>query len=151
MSELVSNVDSNKLIYPRGILSTISEADDDLPPVKRIELFAKDEKDTYGILRTMFVALSSEKSILQMATASDGIIQVRAISEKSDKSRRICEDKLLVKRTEDSPEKIRPSVRINAPNIIISARWRERMNLELKDRLIVSNPIEEFVVPPPNL
>ena len=34
---------------------------DDIPPVKRIEFFAKDGNDTYGILRSIFIAFSSEK------------------------------------------------------------------------------------------
>ncbi len=151
-SELLPTVDSNKVIFPRGIVSTITEADDDLPPVKRIELFARDDKDTYGILRTLFVALSAERSILQMASASDGIIQVRTLTEKSDSgNKKIFEDKLLIKRTEPLGEQTNHSVRVKTPNIVVSARWRERMHLVPRDRIILSNPIEEFAVPPPNL
>ena len=149
--ELVRNLDSNKMIFPRGIVSTIIESEDDLPPVKRIELFAKDEKDTYGILRTLFVATSSEKSILQMATASDGIIQVRTLPEKSESGKKILEDKLLVKRPQEIRPSLEQSVRIRTPNIVVSARWRERMDLHSRDRIILSNPIEEYAVPPPNL
>ncbi len=130
----------------------ITESEDDLPPVKRIELFARDEKDTYGILRTLFVAISAEKSILQMASASDGIIQVRTLPEKSDSvKKKIIEDKILVKRLQEIGPGLEQSVRIRTPNLMVSARWREKMDLRARDRIILSNPIEEYAVPPPNI
>jgi hypothetical protein len=147
----VRNVDANKVLFPRGILSTITESENDLPPVKRIELFANEEKETYGILRTLFVALSAETSILRMAGVSNGIIQVRTLSEKSDAGNKIHEDKILIKRTEPLSEIQTQSVRIKTPNIVVSARWRERMHLKSRDRIILSNPIEEYAVPPPNI
>jgi hypothetical protein len=144
-------VDANKVIFPRGIVSIITESEGDLPPVKRVELFAREEKETYGILRTLFVALSSEKSILRMADASDGIVQVRSLPDKSESNMKIFEDKLLIKRTDTIHESDQKSVRIRTPSIIVSARWRERMQLRSYDRIIVSNPIEEYAVPPPNI
>jgi hypothetical protein len=139
------------MIFPRGIVSTVTESEDDLPPVKRIELFAKDEKDTYGILRTLFVAISSEKSILQMASASDGIIQVRTLPETVDSGKKIFEDKLLIKRPQAVEQSLDQGIRMKTPNIVVSARWRERMDLNSRDRIILSNPIEEYAVPPPSL
>ena len=141
----------NKVIFPRGIVTTISELQNDLPPVKRIELFAKEEKETYGILRTLFVALSGERSILRMASASDGIIQVRTLSEDLETKNKICEDKILIKRTESLSEDENQSLRIKTPNIAVTARWRERMHLKAHDRIILSNPLEEYAVPPPNV
>ena len=145
------NVDANRVIFPCGIVSTIIESENDLPPVKRIELFAREEKETYGILRTLFVALSAEKSILRMASSSDGIIQVRTLSEKSDASTTIYEDKILIKRTETISDDDGQSLRIKTPNIVVSARWRERMHLKAHGRIILSNPLEEYAVPPPNI
>jgi hypothetical protein len=139
------------MIFPRGIVSTVTESEDDLPPVKRIELFAKDEKDTYGILRTLFVAISSEKSILQMASASDGIIQVRTLPETVESGKKIFEDKLLIKRPQAVEQSLDQGIRMKTPNIVVSARWRERMDLNSRDRIILSNPIEEYAVPPPSL
>jgi|SRR5579872_1949491 len=149
--ELVRNMDANKVIFPRGIVTTITELENDLPPVKRIELFAREAKETYGILRTLFVALSGERSILRMASASDGIIQVRTLSENLDVKNKIREDKILIKRTTSTSEDENQSLRIKTPNIEVSARWRERMHLKAHDRIILSNPLEEYAVPPPNV
>jgi hypothetical protein len=153
--ELLKRVDSAKLIYPRGLLSRIKEGVDDVPPVKRIEFFAKEGNDTYGILRSIFVAFSSEKSILSMADASGGIVHVRSIrsrnSKGSDGSRDSTQDKLILKRSNESDEGNRPILSIKTPTITVSPRWRERMKLETGDCLIVSNPIEEYAVPPPNI
>ncbi|MFI5420569.1 MAG: hypothetical protein ACHQ1H_06340 [Nitrososphaerales archaeon] len=139
------------MIFPRGIVSTVTESEDDLPPVRRIELFAKDEKDTYGILRTLFVAISSEKSILQMASASDGIIQVRTLPDTVESGKKIFEDKLLIKRPQTVEQSLDREIRMKTPNIVVSARWRERMDLNSRDRIILSNPIEDYAVPPPSL
>jgi len=157
----IVSLDSNKIIYPRGIVSKLKESEHDSPPVKRIEVFASDEKDTYGILRTLFVAYSSEKRLLDIAHFSNGVIHVRSMnkagSATQDSCRQICEDKLLLKRLEEEVQEYSrdlqglPFKRVRAPDLLVTPRWRERMNLELGARLIVSNPIESYEVPPPNL
>ncbi len=153
--DLLKRVDSAKVIYPRGVLSRIKEGMDDIPPVKRIEFFAKDGNDTYGILRSIFIAFSSEKSILNIADASGGVVQVRSIrsrnSKRIDGSSDSAQDKLILKRSDEIDQGSRPVLSIKTPTITVSPRWRERMKLETGDCLIVSNPIEEYAVPPPNI
>jgi len=150
----MKRVDSAKVIYPRGVLSRIKEGVDDVPPVKRIEFFAKDGNDTYGILRSIFVAFSSEKSILRIAEASNGVVQVRSVrsgnSKGSDDSNS-AQDRLILKRSSEINQEDRPVLSMKTPTITVSPRWRERMRLEAGDCLIVSNPIEDYSVPPPNI
>jgi len=151
----MKRVDSGKVIYPRGVLSRIKEGMDDVPPVKRIEFFAKDGNDTYGILRSIFVAFSSEKTILRIADASGGVVQVRSIRSASSKgferSVESSQDKLILKRSTEVDVSDRPMLSMKTPTITVSPRWRERMKLKTGDCLIVSNPIEEYAVPPPNI
>ena len=162
--DLISSYDPNRIIYPRGIVSSIRESKEDSPPVKRIELFARDDKDTFGVLRTLFIAYSNERKLLDMADASNGVIQVRSLrpiragSSNDRAAREIVEDRLLLKRSEELPplQNSKAEVhgiftRFKEPHLVVSARWRERMNLETGDRLIVSNPLESYEVPPPNI
>jgi hypothetical protein len=136
-------------------LSRLKEGTDDIPPLKRIEFFAKSRKDTYGILRSIFVAFSSERSILQIAEASGGVVQVRSIRAGSlnvvEATGESSQDRLILKRSGEVEGTERPTLSIKAPIITVPPRWRERMGLETGDCLIISNPIEEYVVPPPNL
>jgi hypothetical protein len=150
----MKRVDSAKVLYPRGVLSRVKEGMDDVPPVKRIEFFAKDGNDTYGILRSIFVAFSSDKSILRMAETSNGVVQVRSVrsgnSKRSDDSN-YTQDRLILKRSSEINQEDRPVLSMKTPSITVSPRWRERMKLETGDCIIVSNPIEEYSVPPPNI
>lgn len=154
-----SKIDSAKLLFPKGILSRVKESAQDIPTVKRIELFAKDGSDTYGIIRSLFVGYSSEKSVLQIAETTGGVVQVRAVRSSGDKIRERSssfesfKDMLLLKRSSESSsdEDRRIGFRLKIPSITVSPRWKERMRLSEGDCLMISNPIEEYAVPPPNV
>jgi hypothetical protein len=168
------SIDPSRLIYPRGIVTKVRECDRESPPLRRIELFAKDDKDTYGIIRDMFVAFSSEKKLLEIAEASNGVIQVTTMQSQAARHSghsgrgQILRDKLILKRIErEEDEEVQQASgrnnnvedqlaaflfrRIKVPALHVPARWRERMELKPGDRLIVSNPIETYEVPPPNI
>ena len=156
---LKNRFDSGKLIFPQGILSKVQEGAEDIGPVKRIELFARDRDDTYGIIRSLFVGFSSEKSILQIAEATGGVVQVRPIRSGgngkpndyglTEKTR----DTLILKRSPDARPDDSPRVgfRMKVPSITVPPRWKDRMKLEEGDCLMISNPIEEYAVPPPSV
>ncbi len=152
--KVLSPVDSDLLIYPRGVVTALKETVETSPPVKRIELFAEDSKETFGILRTLSVAFSSERTLLEMAQASDSIIQVRSVSNSSsssadDTGRRIVEDRMVLKRMESQSEPMQYTAK--TPDLHVSGQWLEKFDLELGERVIVSNPIEKYVVPPPSI
>src|SRR5207245_8399760 len=101
--KILDRLDLNRILYPRGFVTALKEANEVVPPVKRIEIFAEERDETYGILRVLSVAFSSERSLLDMAQASDNVIQVRSVSGSSassttDGRRRILEDRLVLKR-----------------------------------------------------
>jgi hypothetical protein len=153
---LRTHLDSSKILFPKGILSKITEGKDELPRMKRIELFANREDDTYGIIRTMSVALSREKSVLHIADASNGVIQVRTVRTISSTGRFDVEcqmDTLILKRFPEanSETQLDLSPRLRVPKIIVPPRWKDRMKLSEGDCLLISNPIAEFAVPPPNV
>lgn len=157
-SLLKSRIDSNKVLFPKGVLSKVREGSDDIPPVKRIELFAKDRGETYGIIRSMFVGFSSEKSILQIAEATRGVVQVRPVRSSNGKSNEYgltekTRDILILKRSPEVSPDTAHSVgfRVKIPSITVPPRWKDRMKLEDGDCLMISNPIEEYAVPPPNV
>ncbi len=155
---LKSRIDSTRLLFPKGILSKVREGPDDIPPVKRIELFAKDGGDTYGIIRSLFVGFSSEKSILQIAETTRGVVQVRAVRSSSGKatestSTETSRDTLILKRasTAGVDDGREAGFRVRMPSITVSPRWKDRMKLAEGDCLMVSNPMEDYAVPPPNV
>ena len=145
------------MIYPNGILSSLKETKDDPKPVKRIELFAKEEDNgnTYGIIRTLFVAFSSERQMLELAEASNNVISVHVFPSHSSRGLvesgkpKLVEDKLVLKRAESDTE--RRSYGSTTPNLLVPPRWLELMALGRGARIIVSNPIENYEVPPPNI
>lgn len=157
MSEIFSTLDSSKLIYPKGVVTKINDSKEESTTARRVELFATDEKDAYGILRTLFVASSSAMILLHIAEASNNVIHVRALGSRDassyhKSSRQIIGDRLLLRKMNDGESaKEENSIRAETPNLIVPPRWRERMNLKPGDRLIVSNPIENYAVPPPNV
>jgi hypothetical protein len=149
---LFGGIDAQRLIYPKGVIGSLKEEEIESKRLRRIELFAGEETgDTYGIIRNLFVAHSSELSLLDLAMTSNGVISVRAFPRSSigSKSDEIKEDKLILKSTDSTTLAI-PN-RARAPSLFVSQRWLDKMNLAKGDRIIVSNPIENFVVPPPNM
>lgn len=157
-SLLKSRIDSSKLLFPKGILSKVREGSDDVPPVKRIELFAKDGGDTYGIIRSLFVGFSAEKSVLQIAETTGGVVQVRPVRSINGKPNEYglpekSGDTLILKRSPDIPPEDTRGVgfRVKIPSVTVPPRWKERMKLEDGDCLMISNPMEEYAVPPPNV
>ena len=153
---LKSQIDESRLLFPRGILSKVKEGLEDIPPVKRIELFAKDGEDTYGIIRSIFVGLSSERSILEIAETSGGVVQVRVVrsGRGNAKDASISEgsgDVILLKRLSEESEETTAGFRVRIPSITISPRWGDRMRISEGDCLMVSNPIQNYAVPPPNM
>ncbi|MGI0078415.1 MAG: hypothetical protein ACRECH_02215 [Nitrososphaerales archaeon] len=152
VESMLDSVDSQKMIYPNGVLGALVEADRESKPVRRIELFAEEQrKEIYGIIRTFFVAYSSEHTLLELAQVSNSVISVRAFSSSAQgrQDSRMVEDKLILKRTESEPEPV--PYRARVPGLFVSSHWLDRMNLEKGNRIMVSNPLENYVVPPPNL
>jgi hypothetical protein len=154
LPDMAPNAEQGKMIYPRGIVSTVKEFTQDSKPVKRIELFAKKGEKTYGIIRTLSVAFTSARGLLQIAEASSNVVKINGLVSDQDYVSHgrspLIEDKLVLKRAEDIPEESE-KFRLTAPALIVSPRWRERMHLSVGDRLIVSNPLETYAVPPPSL
>jgi hypothetical protein len=60
-------------------------------------------------------------------------------------------DVLLLKRSPAEEQPLRPTFGFKSPTIKVSPRWKDRMKLSTEDCLIVSNPIEDYAVPPPNV
>lgn len=141
----------------------MKEAPVDIPLVKRIELFATKGNKTYGIVRSMFVATSAEKPILSVAEASSGVVQVRILRSsgagrrESHRSEEPVADTIVVKSTTTIPANNDPNMSqpprlsLKVPTITVSPRWKERMKMTESDCVMVSSPIAEYAVPPPNV
>ena len=159
LKNVVSQFDTGRTLFPQGILSRIGNVTRETLTVRRIEYFARKTGDsgnneTYGIIRDLHVAYSSERQLLEMADVSNGVVHVRSLESISKPG-----DRLVLKRSENvrndtprsemSPEQQFASIRPKTPSLKVSSNWLDKMELGVGDRLIVSNPIEEFAVPPP--
>lgn len=160
--DLLNQVDTTRILYPRGLITKIGKSIEKQDTVKRVELFAKKHGDTYGIIRSFHVAYSSERALLDMAQASNNVITVRSVSSSdqvSIESKRLVEDKLVLKRAEDNIEdpkgehvmEAEPFLRPRTPDIAVSTAWLEKMKLARGSRLLVSNPLENYAVVPPSV
>ena len=100
----------------------------------------------------MFVAFSSESELIQLASASSNVIEVHALKHEN-KLRSIVEDKLILKRTEENKANKDALMlyRRSTPRLLVSQHWLDLMNLRTGDSVIVSNPRENYEVPPPSL
>ena len=134
--------------YPKGILGSLKETDFDPGRVERIELIAKERKRSYGILKRLFVAFSSESNLLKLAGASSNVIEVHGLRDKQ--KRTLMESKLVLKRADEGmDETMVSSYRERTPDLLVSPHWLDLMNLSSGDRVIVSNPREVYEIPPP--
>lgn len=162
MKYLLEKYDSQKKIYPDGLLSEVEEDDSsDSRPLKRIELFARNQRsnETFGVIRNFFVGFSFERGLLELANFSNNVISVRAVAASYEHRKgQVVEDKLVLKRIEnrgsDSGNLLSSSSivrRHKIPRLIVSSRWLDKMRLSNRDRIIVSNTVENYVTPPPEL
>jgi hypothetical protein len=159
MHDVLRKFDSQKRIYPNGLVCSLKGTEEKVEKIRRIELFAEEHsKESYGIIRQFFVAYSSERNLLQLALASENVICIRAMPRSPrerhtlpgvDRRSMALENRLILKRSgEESKE---PSYRPRIPDLVVSQHWLELMELENGDRIIISNPIEKYMVPPPGL
>jgi hypothetical protein len=159
LPSVLPRIDTDKVLFPHGVLSVIKESKEPEDKVKRIEIFAEDSGDsTYGILRNMFVAFSSERKLLDLAHASDNVIEVRTLQPDahrgSSQTGKIIGDKLVLKRTEQEAvdtKNAMASCFSKAPNLLVPSAWLEKVDLDRGAQIMVSNPIERYMVPPPTL
>ncbi len=156
LPEILDSIDSNKRIFPKGVLSTLSKCEERSPIVKRVEVFGESERNTFGIIRTLFVAYSSEKSLLEMAESSNCVIQVNSLNTEATQKNdsQMIEDKLLLRRASQSSiehEVISFTVKLEAPKLMVPEHWLDKFRLRLGDRIMVSNPLENYFVPPPSV
>jgi hypothetical protein len=155
LHDVLQKLDSQKRIFPNGLVGSLERSSDKAERIKRIELFAeKQSRESYGIIRQFFVAYSSEKSVLQLAQASENVISVRALQDSTrlgegSQIRKQVDNRMILKRAEEVVQA--DSYRPRIPNLIVSNHWLEIMQLEPGDRIIISNPIENYMVPPPGL
>lgn len=152
--DLLDEITDQKSIYPRGILGSLKESNFD-SKVDRIQLFAQrqEEKENhYGILKRLFVAFSSESNLLKLAGASSNVIEVHGLPKEKRNGRTIAESKLVLKRSEVEEERAEGIVsfyRELTPSLFVSSHWLDLMNLNSGDRVIISNPRENYEIPPP--
>ena len=149
--DFLNGTDQERTIYPKGILGSLEESSNS-QRIERIELFARKKEKKYGIIKKFFVAFSSESKLIQLASASSNVIEVHALKHEN-KLRSIVEDKLILKRTEENKENRDALMlyRRSTPRLLVSQHWLDLMNLKKGDSVIVSNPRENYEVPPPSL
>jgi hypothetical protein len=164
-------VDVERKIYPKGIIVALKELSSFNPfrKISRVEWFADQRakikgnekvcsKKKFGILREFFPAYSSEPKLIEFASSSSSVIEVHAknINEKKLKEARsdgMFSDKLILKEAE-SPDQINPDIfftsyRERTSKLYVTSHWLDLAGLRSGDIVIVSNPREEYEMPPP--
>ncbi len=116
-----------------------------------MELFAQAREILYGIMRTFFVAYSSETALLQMADASGNVVKIRALSPDSDGISRLSEDRLILKRAISEADEPAGPYRLLTPSIVVHAIWREKMKLKNGDKIVVARAAGQYSLPPPTV
>ncbi len=147
-------IEKELTIFPRGFISALKECSEVSSSVKRVEVFATEKTESFGILRTLTVAYSAARCLLQMAEISNNVIQVSSLSRsgstREQSKRSLVNDRLILKRL-DKEDNEREGYSIKAPGLHVPGRWLERFDLEDGERIIVSNPREKYFVPPPSI
>lgn len=167
IKDVFEKIDSQKRIYPNGLISKVEEdGDANSGQVERIELFSENRrsKQVHGILRSLFLGFSNEKELLDLADYSNRVISIRTISRDFSEGGKVVQDNLVLKRREDKPGR-NPGGELNSvfpssdellirrnklPSLYVSSRWLDRMDLCSGDRILVSNPVENYATPPPD-
>ncbi len=152
--DLLNEIPEERAVYPRGIVGSLKETNFDSVRVGRIELFSrkKDERGKYyGILKQLFVAFSSESKILKLAGTSSNVIEVHGLRDEDKKNKKgLVESKLVLKRSkEEKKDDVFSLYGEKTPKLLVSAHWLDLMNLSSGDRVIISNPRENYEIPPP--
>ncbi|MDG6997677.1 MAG: hypothetical protein JRN15_01020 [Nitrososphaerota archaeon] len=150
--DFVHEADQERSIYPKGIVSAVEESASESERTDRIELFARKKEKKYGILKKFFVAFSSESRLIQLANASSNVIHVHSFKSDNE-NRTIVEDKLVLRQTQEKKEHNSEFTLYKkfTPKLFVSQHWLDLMDLRAGDRVIVSNPRENYEVPPPVL
>lgn len=120
---------------------------------KRVEIFARARQKVFGILHTFSVAYSAEPKLLELAANSSNVVEVRTIAPLGG-STHYLQDHLILKRffeEGESQEKTTLPHYTMMPNILVSPLWRERMSLKNGDKVIISQPPEEYSIAPPTV
>ena len=154
--DFLNEIADGRSVYPRGIVGSLKESSFDSAKAERIELFAHmdEARKSFGILKQLFVALSSEETLLRLASASSNVIEVHGIhrNEKDENGKALTQSKLVLKRSQEEERQLKdiiPSYVERTPKILVSSHWLDVMNLNPGDRVIVSNPREHYEIPPP--
>jgi hypothetical protein len=158
----MNEIPKERAIYPKGIVTSLKEsAFFDSMKVGRIELFSSKDNEKgkyYGILKQLFVAFSSESRILKLADTSSNVIEVHGLREDKENKKGVIESKLVLKRSEEAQknkEQHQQQQQVislygeKTPRLFVSPHWLDLMNLSSGDRVIISNPIENYEIPPP--
>ena len=155
--DFLNAISDERTIYPKGIISSLKESNFDSAKVERIEVFANEEHDKkrYGIVKEMFVAFSSESKLLKLADTSSNVIEVHGLRQEKAKGNcnAVVGSRLVLKRSEDAKIEPRKDMlsfyKEHTPNLFVSSHWLDIMNMSPGDRVIISNPIEHYEIPPP--
>lgn len=152
----LDEIDKERALYPKGIVGSLKESSFDSARVERIELLAEKEEEKkkyYGILKHLFVAFCSESNLLNLADSSSNVIEVHALRHGEEKEKMAIESKLVLKRVEerriDLDQGIISPYEARTPSLFVSSHWLDLMNLRSGDRVIISNPRENYEIPPP--
>ncbi len=144
LRELLPELDVEKLLFPGGVICEVSSRPG-AELASRVELLTDENSpEKVGVLRQLFVGYASHPILLDVARRSNYVVEVRTVDwERSHPAEGYMKDLLVVKRalkgtSSDSEGEV------EAPSM-----WLERIGLSAGDKVIVSNPFQNFATPAP--
>ena len=138
LHDRIPSPDAQRIRFPGGVICEVIP-NSRVEIAKRVEAVLNNEKA--GVLREMFIAYASNPILLEIASRSDHVVEVRSVDwKKKHEAEQYSKDTIILKRFVGSEEYV--GNRMLAPST-----WMEKMGIDAGDTIIISNPIGNFRIP----
>lgn len=129
----------------RGVVCRV-KTQDEVQVARRIEVLAEGAAERIGLLRKLFVGFSSQPEVLDVARRSNYVVEVRSLDwNQKHIAEQYKQDVVVLKRAIDQFGHLRAREGVWVPSI-----WMEKVGLSTGDRVIVSNPLRNYLLPSPS-
>lgn len=138
LDDRIPSPDSHRIRFPGGVICEVIP-NSKVEVAKRVEAVLNN--DRAGVLKEMVVAYASNSTLLEIASRSDHVVEVRSVDwRKKHEAEKYSKDTIVLKRFVGNEEYI--GNRLLAP-----LTWMGKMRIDAGDKIIVSNPIGNYKVP----
>lgn len=139
---MISQLDTQKILFPGGVVCEVAVQSKE-EKVKRIELISR-ERMGLGVLKELYVTYASHPALLELSRRSNNVVEVRSIKwSKKHSAEAYSKDLVIVKRLHGQEE--------IGIRLLGAEKWIDHIRLEAGDKVILSNPLSDYLLPPPSI